>query len=131
MRPQAAAIACFEGAQAIVVPRDRFAPVKTTNGLLMLWSDAYEVTIDSRMVLAEQESRRDLVIDLDTRFYGTVDKLAERFAEAPPSLAKCRRLRVVGDHSFGAGVVFEGEAQLVNEASEQVHVPDGSVIGNN
>lgn len=92
MRPQAAAIACFEGAQAIVVPRDRFAPVKTTNGLLMLWSDAYEVTIDSRMVLAEQESRRDLVIDLDTRFYGTVDKLAE----APPvtrevsTVAGCR-----------------------------------------
>ena len=130
MRPQAAAIECFEGAQAIVVPRDRFAPVKTTNELLMLWSDAYEVTIDSRMVLAERESRRDLVIDLDTRFYGTVDKLAERFAEGPPSLAKCRRLRVVGDHSFGAGVVFEGEAQLVNETSEQVHVPDGSVIGN-
>ena len=71
----------------------------------------------------------DLVIDLDTRFYGTVDKLAESFAAGPPSLAKCRRLRVVGDHSFGAGVVFEGEAQLVNETSEQVHVPDGSVIG--
>jgi UTP--glucose-1-phosphate uridylyltransferase len=123
------AIACFEGAQAIVVPRDRFAPVKTTNELLMLWSDAYEVTIDSRMVLADPESQRDLVIDLDTRFYGTVEKLAERFAEGPPSLAKCRRLRVVGDHSFGEGVVFEGEAQLVNETSEQVHVPDGSVIG--
>merc|ERR1711972_991246 len=35
-----AAISCFEGASAIVVPRERFAPVKTTNDLLALRSDA-------------------------------------------------------------------------------------------
>ena len=39
-----AAIECFAGAEAICVPRDRFAPVKTTNDLLRLWSDAYEVS---------------------------------------------------------------------------------------
>ena len=35
------AIECFARAEAIVVPRERFAPVKTTNDLLALWSDAY------------------------------------------------------------------------------------------
>ena len=38
-----AAIECFEGAQAIDVPRSRFAPVKTTSDLFALRSDAYEV----------------------------------------------------------------------------------------
>ena len=37
--------------QAILIPRTRFAPVKTTADLLALSSDAYEITPDFRMVL--------------------------------------------------------------------------------
>merc|ERR1719510_2516662 len=47
-----AAIGCFEGAEALVIPRSRFAPVKTTNDLLALRSDAYTLTEDFRIVLA-------------------------------------------------------------------------------
>merc|ERR1719394_2020991 len=39
-----AAISAFPGASAILVPRTRFAPVKTTNDLLALRSDAYVLT---------------------------------------------------------------------------------------
>ena len=38
-----AAIEAFEGASAIEVPRSRFLPVKTTNDLMVLRSDAYEI----------------------------------------------------------------------------------------
>ena len=38
-----AAVEVFEGATAIGVGRDRFLPVKTTNDLLLLRSDVYEV----------------------------------------------------------------------------------------
>jgi UTP--glucose-1-phosphate uridylyltransferase len=41
------AIECFESAGAIVVPRTRFAPVKTCNDLFVLRSDAYKVRIAS------------------------------------------------------------------------------------
>src|SRR5262249_33172694 len=41
-----AAIAVFEGARAVRVPRSRFVPVKTTGDLLVLWSDLYELTDD-------------------------------------------------------------------------------------
>merc|ERR1712060_402845 len=51
-----AAISCFPGAQAILIPRTRFAPVKTTNDMLALMSDAYEVTEDHRVVLKPQRS---------------------------------------------------------------------------
>merc|ERR550537_370040 len=47
-----AAISCFEGAIALKIPRSRFAPVKTTNDLLALRSDAYVLTPDSRIELA-------------------------------------------------------------------------------
>ena len=37
------AVECFDDAGAVVVPRERFAPVKTTNDLFALRSDAYKV----------------------------------------------------------------------------------------
>ena len=39
------AIECFDDAGAVVVPRERFAPVKTTNDLFGLRSDAYKVRV--------------------------------------------------------------------------------------
>ena len=41
-----AAIEVFEGARTIEVGRDRFVPVKTTNDLLVLRSDVYDVGQD-------------------------------------------------------------------------------------
>ena len=38
------AIECFDDAGAVVVPRERFAPVKTTNDLFALRSDAFKVS---------------------------------------------------------------------------------------
>ena len=44
-----AAIGSIPGARAVHVPRSRFAPVKTTDDLLVVRSDAYELTSDGRM----------------------------------------------------------------------------------
>ena len=41
-----AAIEVFEGARTIEVGRDRFVPVKTTNDLLVLRSDVYDLGKD-------------------------------------------------------------------------------------
>jgi UDP-N-acetylglucosamine pyrophosphorylase len=123
------AIECFEGAQAIVVPRERFAPVKTTSDLLELWSDAYVLTGDSRMVPSDAEAKRNRVIDLDARYFGRIDDLEARFPNGAPSLAGCRSLRVRGDHRFGANVVFQGVVELENDSEEQVSIESGSRLG--
>ncbi|MCV4655782.1 UTP--glucose-1-phosphate uridylyltransferase, partial [Escherichia coli] len=60
-----AAIEVFEGAGALCVPRSRFVPVKTTNDLLVLRSDVYELTDDSRVVACAEPP----FVDLDGRFY--------------------------------------------------------------
>merc|ERR1711871_712669 len=62
------AIECFPGAGAILIPRSRFAPVKTTNDMLALMSDAYEVTPDFRMVLKEQCNGVPPDIKLDGKY---------------------------------------------------------------
>ena len=124
-----AAIECFAGAEAIRVPRHRFAPVKTTNDLLRLWSDAYRLTDDSRMVPVDPETSRVCEIDLDPSYYAGVEDLELRFPHGPPSLVACRRLSIVGDHRFGADVSVRGEAELANDSSEPVEIPSGTVLG--
>ena len=44
-----AAIGSIPGARALHVPRSRFAPVKTTDDLLLVRSDGYELTSDGQM----------------------------------------------------------------------------------
>src|SRR4051794_8503556 len=45
-----AAIGSIPGARPVLVPRTRFAPVKTTDDLLVIRSDGYELAGDGRMI---------------------------------------------------------------------------------
>ena len=102
--------------------------MKTTSDLLSLWSDTYRLTDDARMVPVDAEANRVRVIELDSRFFGHVDELQARFAEGVPSLAKCRRFSVLGDHYFGANVSVEGSVRLVNDRDVAVNIPAGTVL---
>ena len=123
-----AAISAFERAQAIRVPRERFIPVKTTNDLLALWSDLYELDTELRLAPAASRSVGDLVIDLDPRFYRRVDQLEARFPHGAPSLVECRRLTVRGDIVFGAGCACRGEVSLVHTGDAPRVLPDREVL---
>ena len=118
-----AAIDVFDGAQALRVPRTRFAPVKTTNDLLALRSDAYVLTDDARVEPAEGRDGPPLV-DLDDEHYKLVPDFEQRFPAGAPSLVDCERLVVDADVTFGAGVVVRGDVTLADDAS----VPDGAVL---
>jgi UTP--glucose-1-phosphate uridylyltransferase len=124
-----AAISVFEGAAAIRVPRSRFLPVKTTNDLLCLWSDAYVMTGDWRVVAAPGTAPDQRVVDLDPRFYRRIDQLAERFPDGAPSLADCRRLVVRGDVRFGADVICRGDVRIAHDGPKPRVVPDGAILG--
>merc|ERR1711918_21086 len=100
-----AAIECFEGAAAILIPRTRFAPVKTTNDLLALMSDAYEVTKDHRMILKEERNGVPPNVKLDGA-YKFVDQLMGLIPNGPPSMIKCNKLTIEGKVVLEANVVF-------------------------
>jgi UTP--glucose-1-phosphate uridylyltransferase len=117
------AIEYFEGAQAIAVPRERFAPVKTTSDLLVLWSDAYELTSDARLIPRDPEANRKRVVELDPRYFSQITDFEARFDEGAPSLRHCRRLTIRGDFRFGAGVSVEGEVELENPDEQQLVIP--------
>lgn len=104
-----AAIEVFTGARAIVVPRSRFLPVKTTNDLLVLRSDAYDVGDDGVPRLVVENAP---LVDLDPRYYRTMADFDARFPYGAPSLRHATSLTVRGDWTFGAGVVVSGEVSI-------------------
>ncbi len=119
-----AAIEVFEGATAIGVGRERFLPVKTTNDLLLLRSDVYEVAPDGRLV--QQQTPAPLV-DLDTRFYKTIAGFQKRFPDGAPSLQQAQRLKVEGDWTFAGGVAVVGDVTL-SDPGEPRTIPTGSTL---
>jgi UTP--glucose-1-phosphate uridylyltransferase len=109
------AIGLFPGAQAVETPRSRFLPVKSTNDLLALWSDAYVLQQDYTIQLnPERKVPGELIIDLDKHYYGLFDQLKARFQFGAPSLVNCKQLHVEGDIYFDSSVGLEGEIWLRN-----------------
>ncbi len=85
-----AAIEVFEGARALIVPRTRFAPVKTTDDLLALRSDAYRLTDDARVELVRESVP---IVTLDPDHYKLMRDFDARFPDGPLSLTRGRPLR--------------------------------------
>mmetsp|Transcript_238 Transcript_238/g.512 ORF Transcript_238/g.512 Transcript_238/m.512 type:complete len:1057 (+) Transcript_238:128-3298(+) len=117
-----AAIECFDGASAIVVPRTRFAPVKKCNDLLLLRSDAYIITEDFRPVLNPACGGVAPIIDLDSKKYKLVGALEEATANGAPSLVDCKRLKIKGKVRLGRSTRFVGSVSITNTSDEAKYV---------
>ena len=120
-----AAIECFSGSTALVVPRDRFAPVKTTADLMVLRSDACIVTEDFRLELAPQRNGTPPDVDLDSAHYKFVTDFDRAFPNGVPSLLRCRQLKVKGPFVFEAGVEVVGDQTWVNPTNIPSKVSPG------
>ena len=112
-----AAVEAFEGATAVEVPRSRFLPVKTTNDLLLVRSDVYEVDEDGLLQMVCDEA---CTVSLDPRHYKRIADFEARFAQGVPSIRGARTLTVTGDWTFEADVVATGDALVSEEGSPGV-----------
>ncbi len=121
-----AAISLFPDAVAVRVPRRRFSPVKTTDDLLAVRSDAYALTSDGRVVLAEGRATPPDIV-LDRRFFKLVDAFDLRFGHGIPSLLRCDHLEVEGDVFFGSDVEIVGSVRIAAPDGRSV-VPSGTVV---
>ena len=118
-----AAIEIFEGARLIEVGRDRFVPVKTTNDLLVLRSDVYDLGQD---FVLDQASDTVPYVELDTDHYKVVGEFDKRFPQGAPSLRRATSFKVEGDWTFGRGVEVVGDVGL--EARSAQRVPESAVL---
>jgi len=121
-----AAIQLFHGARAMVVPRERFAPVKKTRDLLVLRSDVYtlnEVSGRLSQVCGTTLPR----VHLDEAHYGTITQFEARFPEGAPSLRECRSLTVHGPVVFAGQVRLRGTVSIT--ADRPSRLPPGTYEG--
>lgn len=123
-----AALSQFSDAVALEVPRTRFAPVKTTNDLLVLRSDAYHVDEANQVTLAPQRKGRVPWVRLDPAFYKLLPDFDARFPQGAPSLVACDALKVTGDVTFGKQVVVQGNVTVHAPAGEPLVIPDHTVL---
>lgn len=121
-----AALAAMDGARALLVPRSRFMPVKTTDDLLVLRSDAYRLQSDGRLAFAGSPDLGPPVVALDPAHFGLIGDFEQHFPAGPPSLAHCRRLTVQGDVLFEGGVEVDGEVALNSPPGERMVVSAGT-----
>jgi len=120
------AIETFEGSQAVIVDRSRFKPVKTTNDLLVLRSDVYD--LNEAGDLTTHHEGDEPYVDLDPEYFRILADFEERFAAGPPSLVRADRLEVRGDVAFGKDVVVLGEVEVEAPAGERREIPDGTEL---
>jgi UTP--glucose-1-phosphate uridylyltransferase len=120
-----AAIEVFDSATTIEVGRDRFVPVKTTNDLLVLRSDCYDLDDASVLHLVAEAVP---FVDLDPAHYKLVADFDARFAEGAPSLRGADQLVVNGDWYFGPGVTVVGGAVLDDHGAPE-RVAPGTTLG--
>jgi UTP--glucose-1-phosphate uridylyltransferase len=123
------AISLFDRASALRVPRTRFVPVKTTDDLLALRSDCFDLADDARIQVS---ARRRLpgapYVELDPDHFKLLDDFEPRFPTGPPSLVECERLVVRGDVRFGAGVVVRGSVVVDDAGRPPRRIGDGAVL---
>ena len=105
-----AAIEVFPGATAIAVGRDRFLPVKTTNELLLLRSDVFDLGVDGRL---QAQVARIPEVDLDPKHYRLIEDF-DRLMSVVPSLRNAAALVVRGEWRFDTPVSVTGELELAD-----------------
>ena len=122
-----AAIECFQGASAIVVPRNRFAPVKKCNDLMLLRSDAYVINDDFIPILNPLCGGSAPILDLDSKKYKLVGKLEEATVGGIPSLVNCKRLSIKGLVRMSKKTSFVGDVKITNSSDESKLIPTGEI----
>jgi UTP--glucose-1-phosphate uridylyltransferase len=111
-----AAIEVFGGATAIAVPRDRFLPVKTTNELMLLRSDVFDLGDDGRLTAVAGIP----LISLDPQHYKLVDDF-DRLVQVVPSLRRAESLQVAGEWIFDTPAEVVGSVVLADSGSTQAY----------
>jgi UTP--glucose-1-phosphate uridylyltransferase len=120
------AIETFEGSQAVIVDRSRFKPVKTTNDLLVLRSDVYQ--LDESGELTTTHEGDEPYVDLDQRYFKILADFEARFPGGAPSLVRADRLEVRGDVAFGKDVTVVGEVEVQASEGERLEVAGGTEL---
>ncbi|MCG6149587.1 UTP--glucose-1-phosphate uridylyltransferase [Leptospira levettii] len=110
------AVGNFSKFKGIIIPRDRFAPVKKTEDYLIRRSDAYVLNEDYSLTMTKERKEKGLgevLVSLDEKFYKKIQQFDALFV-ALPSLVECEELVVEGEILFDVPVKIKGKVKFRN-----------------
>ncbi len=113
------AVGNFSKFKGIIIPRDRFAPVKKTEDYLIRRSDAYTLNEDYSLTMSKARKANGLgevLVNLDERYYKKITDFDSLF-KAYPSLVECEELNVEGEIEFDVAVKIIGKVKLINASN--------------
>lgn len=114
------AIGSFQKTKGIIIPRDRFAPVKKCEDYLIRRSDAYILNEDFSLTMNPERKKVGLgenLVSLDDKFYKKI-KGFEKLFPVTPSLVFCNSLKVEGEVEFDKHIVLKGDVVIRNTSGE-------------
>jgi UTP--glucose-1-phosphate uridylyltransferase len=124
------AIQSWPDSGAIIVPRDRFLPVKTTVELVLMRSDFFVKGAGARFAT---NPARDAALGLPhlelDALYSSVSSTEAHFP-SPLGLVGVESLVVKGEVTFGKNVTLAGSVTFDVPPGWHLVVPDGAIIAN-
>ncbi|EQA55656.1 UTP--glucose-1-phosphate uridylyltransferase [Leptospira kmetyi] len=120
------AIRNFNKVKGIIIPRDRFAPVKKCEDYLVRRSDAYRLLENFSITMSEERKKSGLgevLITLDEKHYKKIQDFNRLFPEIP-SLVQCTSLTVQGEVLFDQKVTIVGNVVVQNTGSTLKKISD-------
>ncbi len=118
------AVGNFSSFKGIIIPRDRFAPVKKTEDYLVRRSDAYVLNEDFSLTMSPARKALGLgepIVSLDDSYYKKIGDFDRRFSVIP-SLESCESLEVKGNWIFDSLVVLEGNCAFLNSSDSPAQI---------
>ncbi|TGK54477.1 UTP--glucose-1-phosphate uridylyltransferase [Leptospira kanakyensis] len=112
------AVGNFPKFKGIIIPRDRFAPVKKTEDYLIRRSDAYILNSDYSLTMTKERKTSglgEILVQLDETYYKKIHQFDSLFLEYP-SLLYCEELVVVGEVLFDVPITIKGKVKFENQS---------------
>ncbi|MCB1176498.1 MAG: UTP--glucose-1-phosphate uridylyltransferase [Leptospiraceae bacterium] len=114
------AIGNFKKTRGIIIPRERFAPVKKCEDTLIRMSDSYVLNEDYSLTMNPIRKELGLsenLVSLDDKYYKKINDFLGYFKNIP-SLVKSESFKVVGPVEFDAEITIEGNVEIINNSEE-------------
>ncbi|HMV80432.1 MAG TPA: UTP--glucose-1-phosphate uridylyltransferase [Leptospiraceae bacterium] len=113
------AIGNFRRTKGIIIPRDRFAPVKKCEDTLIRLSDSYTLNEDYSLTMSRKRKDKGLsenLISLDDKYYKKINDF-QSLVKVIPSLEESNSLKIIGAVEFDTDVKFIGDVTIENTSS--------------
>ncbi|MBM7825273.1 UTP--glucose-1-phosphate uridylyltransferase [Arcanobacterium pluranimalium] len=103
-----AIVSSFSDSRPILVGRERFLPVKTTNDLFAIRSDSYDFGADARLRLNREQAP---IARLDPQYFAMISDFELRTKNLP-STANLDSIEVTGDYFFDGTEKLAGDVHI-------------------